>query len=213
MTEQALAHVFERITWDQPSEDSAAMTVEDVPPPAWHTSEAEPKPHSEKENDAVGDDVALSYLQLKSSHSPGESEGGSNIIKYAAPEHMKCEVARIDAFFLHSIVHVACFRPEVQMFSREHLLSDKLNGIETRELVFKVGIDDLLVGEMVQECVEDQAKCLLRGLLAIRAGTSVSQVNHLSVAPDTKQLFIKNKSSTIIFVAYDLGSVVVKTVS
>ncbi|KAF0329359.1 hypothetical protein GQ607_003308 [Colletotrichum asianum] len=174
------------------------MTVEDVPRPARHTSEMEPKTHPEKENDAVEDDVALSYLQLKSSHSPGESEDGSNIIKYAAPEHVKCEVARTDAFFLHSIVHVACFRPEVQMFSREHLLSDKLNGIETRELVFQVGINDLLVGEMVQECVEDQAKCLLRGLLAIRASTS---------------LFIKNKVPTIVFVAYDLGSVIVKTVS
>ncbi|KAF4433535.1 putative ankyrin repeat protein [Colletotrichum fructicola] len=116
----------------------------------------------EKGNDAVEDDVALSYLQLKSSHSPGESQGGSDII---------------------NIVHVTCFRPEVQMFSREHLLSDKLTGIETRELVFQVGIDDLLVGEMVQECVEDQAKCLLRGLLAIRADTS-------------------NKSRTIIFVAF-----------
>ncbi|KAF4885413.1 hypothetical protein CGCF415_v002566 [Colletotrichum fructicola] len=144
------------------------MSVEDVPPPARHTSETEPRTQPEKGNDAVEDDVALSYLQLKSSHSPGESQGGSDII---------------------NIVHVTCFRPEVQMFSREHLLSDKLTGIETRELVFQVGIDDLLVGEMVQECVEDQAKCLLRGLLAIRADTS---------------LFIKNKSRTIIFVAYDL---------
>lgn len=182
MTGQALAHVFERITWDQSSENSAAMTVEGVPPPARHTSETEPKTHPEKENNADEDDVALSYLYLKSSHSPRESEGDSNIIKYAASKHMKCEVARTDAFFIHSIVHVACFRPQVQMFSREHLLSDKLNGIETRELVFQVGINDLLVGEMVQECVEDQAKCLLRGLLAIRASTSVSQVNHLSVA-------------------------------
>ncbi|KAF4814437.1 putative ankyrin repeat protein [Colletotrichum siamense] len=151
------------------------MTVEDVPPPARHTSEMEANNHPEKENNADEDDVALSYLQLKSSHSPGESEGDSNII---------------------NIVHVACFRPQVQMFSREHLLSDKLNGIETRELVFQVGINDLLVGEMVQEFVEDQAKCLLRGLLAIRASTS---------------LFIKNKVPTIIFVAYDLGSVIVKT--
>ncbi|KAF5496661.1 hypothetical protein CGCF413_v008905 [Colletotrichum fructicola] len=164
MTGQVLAHVFGRITWDQPSENSAAMSVEDVPPPARHTSETEPRTQPEKGNDAVEDDVALSYLQLKSSHSPGESQGGSDII---------------------NIVHVTCFRPEVQMFSREHLLSDKLTGIETRELVFQVGIDDLLVGEMVQECVEDQAKCLLRGLLAIRADTS-------------------NKSRTIIFVAYDL---------
>ncbi|KAJ0277891.1 hypothetical protein COL940_007543 [Colletotrichum noveboracense] len=157
------------------------MSVEDVPPPARHTSETEPRTQPEKGNDAVEDDVALSYLRLKSSHSPGESE---NIIKYAAPEYMKCEVARTDELFLHSIVHVACFRPEVQMFSREHLLSDKLNGIETRELVFQVVIDDLLVGEMVQECVEDQAKCLLRGLLAITKGW---------------------------YLTYDLGSVVVKT--
>ncbi|KAK1846637.1 hypothetical protein CCHR01_10737 [Colletotrichum chrysophilum] len=154
MTGQVLAHVFERITWDQPSEDSAAMTVQDVPPSARHTSETESKTHPEKENDAVGDDVALSYMRLKNSHSPRESEDGSNII---------------------NIVHVACFRPEVQMFGREHLLSDKLNEIETRELVFQVEINDLLVGEMVQECVEDQAKCLLRGLLATRAGTSVKQ--------------------------------------
>ncbi|KAF3808426.1 hypothetical protein GCG54_00013065 [Colletotrichum gloeosporioides] len=172
------------------------MTVEDVPHSARHASETEPKPHPEKENDADEDDVALSYLQLKSSHLP-EGEGDSKIIEYAIPQHFKGDVAGTDVSFYHSIVHVACFRPEVQMFSREHLLSDKLNGIGTRELVFQVGINELLIGEMVQEYVEEQAKCLLRGLLARRASTSP---------------LIQNKKPTIIFVAYDLGSVIVKTV-
>ncbi|KAI9768379.1 MAG: hypothetical protein M1840_004988 [Geoglossum simile] len=87
------------------------------------------------------------------------------------------------------VVHVAAICPKEDMHDLETFVASVRT--ERREFVFRLEMASLLVGVLTQESIERQAIRLLRGLTALREQD----------AP---------KKRAIIFVAYDLGALVVK---
>lgn len=79
--------------------------------------------------------------------------------------------------------------PENKRHDIQHLLSESIKS-STREFIFRLDVHKLLVGNLVQEYVEQQATRLLREL-----ATEQSDSNR-----------------AIFFIAYDVGAVVVKMV-
>ncbi|KAI0888363.1 ankyrin repeat-containing domain protein [Annulohypoxylon maeteangense] len=89
------------------------------------------------------------------------------------------------------VVHVAALSLVEDRHSLSELL-DLANNTERREFVFQSGLSTFLVGDLTQESIQQEAMCLLRDLLATRQSNT----------PDTRK--------AIIFVAYDLGALVIK---
>ncbi|KAI1635753.1 ankyrin repeat-containing domain protein [Biscogniauxia mediterranea] len=92
---------------------------------------------------------------------------------------------------LIDVVHVAALCSVDDMHKLSELLA-LADNTERRELVFQSDLSSFLTGDLVQEFVQQEAMCLLRDLLA--AG----------------QLATLDIRRAIVFVAYDLGALVVK---
>ncbi|KAI0407367.1 ankyrin repeat-containing domain protein [Xylaria palmicola] len=92
---------------------------------------------------------------------------------------------------LIDVVHITVLSP----LENRHRLSDLFtlkDGTKKRELVFQSHLSNFLAGDLVEEFVQQEATCLLRDLLAARVGKTESP------------------RKAIVFVAYDLGALVVK---
>ncbi|KAK2024172.1 hypothetical protein LX32DRAFT_113459 [Colletotrichum zoysiae] len=92
---------------------------------------------------------------------------------------------------LSIVVRVTCLRPEADMESLEDILWDDTRQMGRRDFLFSVGPHQLLVGDLVQDSIEKQAKRLLQGVVEINSGHS-------------------SDKRIIVFMAYDFGALVVK---
>ncbi|KAL2169731.1 hypothetical protein VTG60DRAFT_5784 [Thermothelomyces hinnuleus] len=79
------------------------------------------------------------------------------------------------------------------MYSFDALFECKYSRTETNELVFRVEMPGLLSGNLTHECAEQQAVRLLNGLVSRQS-----------------EVVQAGRRRAIIWVAYDLGSLVVK---
>ncbi|KPM35441.1 hypothetical protein AK830_g11141 [Neonectria ditissima] len=88
------------------------------------------------------------------------------------------------------VVHVTMMRPNEGMHNLDDLLTD-VDVTDIRELIFRCDMSRILKGEFTMKAIEGMAERLLHELLA-------------------KQKDISNPKKSIIFIAYDLGSLIVK---
>jgi hypothetical protein len=73
-----------------------------------------------------------------------------------------------------SLVHVAAICPQESMHPPNELFGFSTSKTETTELVFRVGMSSLLVGNLTEESAEQQAVQLLLGLVSRQSAVQVS---------------------------------------
>lgn len=101
------------------------------------------------------------------------------------------------------LVHVSSLRARVDFHTASALLPGA--NAHTTELMFSVELDDLLVGDLVESFVEQQAIYLVQGLAArIAARQAAGPADNAETKPKPKPVFA--------LIAYDLGAAIVKTV-
>lgn len=98
------------------------------------------------------------------------------------------------------LVHVAAMCPQEDFHDASTLLPE--SKARRTVLMFRVELDDLLVGDLVEAFVEQQAIYLLQGLVANAAQQMVEPADASA----------KRQKPVFAFLAYDIGAAIVNTV-
>ncbi|RTE83620.1 hypothetical protein BHE90_001804 [Fusarium euwallaceae] len=146
-----------------------------------------PTDFSDEDAPAEEPDYALVAEARQPTPEAGASGGGDNLYKAA-------EDPRNDELLYIDIVHVTvnCVDDDMDWNVHDFQVSDTT---DKREFIYRVNMAKLLVGDLTDESVRQQADQLLRGL---------------AKQSPPRAMGLWNPRRSIIFVAYDFGGLVVK---